>query len=106
MCKQVSLFGAVPISRCVTHSLMLVTPGCGCLQAWSWSATVALVQLLFISEGEALFSLPSNEVSLYDCETHHNQSYSSGVNRTETNAAVTRHRTLPVYGLIIHHRLH
>ena len=46
------------------------------------------------------------DVSLYDCGAHHNQSYTSGVNRTETNAAVTRHRTLPVYGLIIHQRLH
>jgi len=66
----------------------------------------APVPLLFISEGEALFSLQSNEVSLYDWRAHHNQSYTSGVNRTETNAAVTRHRTLPVYGLIIHQRLH
>lgn len=90
----------------VCHSLMLVTPGCGCLQAWRWSASVTLVPLLFISVGEALFSLPSNEESLYDCGTNHNQSYTSGVNRTETNAALTRHRTLPVYGLIIHQRLH
>lgn len=90
----------------VCHSLMLVTRGRGCLQAWCWSVSAALVPLLFISLGEALFSLPSNEVSLYDCGAYHNQSYTSGVNRTETNAAVTRHRTLPVYGLIIHQGLH
>lgn len=98
MCKQTRLTGALPISWRVTHSVVS-GPAAGLPSA-------APAPLLFISLGEALFSLPSNEVSLYDCGAHHNQSYTGGVNRTETNAAVTRHRTLPVYGLIIHQRLH
>ena len=84
------------ISRRVTHSLAVL--------AGLWlSPGLVLVCLgcpgaiaLHFGVGEALFSLQSNEVSLYDCGAHHNQSYTGGVNRTETNAAVTLHSTLPV----------
>lgn len=83
------------------HAMSLSCWRCGSHHVWPWPASLTQYHCSSFSAREDLFSLPSNEVSLYDCAALRNQSYTGGVNRTETNAAVTRQRTLPMYGLII-----
>lgn len=105
MCKQISLIGAALISRCVTHSYPasedVAVPGLGAVAAEADRRHCSSFQpekLYFHCQAMKCLCMTAARTT--------NQSYTSGVNRTETDAAVTQHRTLPVYGLIIHQRLH